>query len=121
MQIPMNFPHRLTGTLIAAMLLAGPAQAALQGRDLDGNLATIEAYYDTVLDITWLQDTRYAYTSGYDADGYMTWDEARTWASSLSFYNPLTQETYGHWRLPEVRPVNGVAFLYGISPNGSAD
>ncbi|MCA1977615.1 MAG: PEP-CTERM sorting domain-containing protein [Thiobacillus sp.] len=114
-------------TTIAALgffamnFMQGSAQASLQGRDLDGDLTTVEAYYDTTLDITWLKDTRYAYTSGYDADGYMSWDEAKTWVSNLSFYNPLTQETYGHWRLPEVRPVNGVDFMYGIAVNGTAD
>jgi len=30
--------------------------------------------HDTVLNITWLQDANYAQTSGYDADGKMTWD-----------------------------------------------
>jgi len=29
--------------------------------------------YDTVLDITWMQDASYAQTSGYDADGKVTW------------------------------------------------
>lgn len=35
----------------------GTWETTLQGRDLDGNAATFEAYYDTVLDITWLADT----------------------------------------------------------------
>lgn len=118
----MNFQHSLAAAgLIAASLASAQAHAALQGRDLDGNLASFEAYYDTILDITWLQDSRYAYTSGYDADGYMSWDEAITWVSGLSFYNPLTQQTYGHWRLPTVRPANGVNFLYSINVDGSAD
>ncbi len=50
--------------LVAALGISGTTHAALQGRDLDGNLATFEAYYDTVLDITWLADANYAMTIG---------------------------------------------------------
>lgn len=49
--------------------------------------------YDTDQDITWLQDANYAQTSGYDADGLMTWDEATHWASNLTFSG------YDDWRL----------------------
>jgi hypothetical protein len=34
----------------------GTWETTLQGRDLDGNAATYEAYYYTTLDITWLAD-----------------------------------------------------------------
>ena len=48
--------------------------------------------YDTVLDITWLQDAQYALTSGYD-DGYMTWYEAVEWADQLVYAG------FNDWRL----------------------
>jgi hypothetical protein len=108
-------------SLMAVSCASFSAQAALQGRDLDGNLATFEAYYDTTLNITWLADANYAQTSGYDVDGKMNWSTASAWAASLSFYNPLTQETYGHWRLPAVGPVNGVNFDFTPSFDGSTD
>ena len=41
----------------------GTWETTLQGRDLDGNAATFEAYYDTVLDITWLADANAAGTT----------------------------------------------------------
>lgn len=88
----------ITSSLIAAALASGSAHAALEGRDLDGNLATFEAYYDTDLDITWLADANYAQTSGDDTDGLMTWDEANTWAASLSFTDGVN--VYDDWRLP---------------------
>ncbi len=72
----------------------GTWESALQGRDLDGNAATFEAYYDTALNITWLADASYAQTSGYDSDGYMDWDAAQTWAARLNING-----TTG-WRLP---------------------
>ena len=99
----MNRTPRTTliaSSLIAVVLASGSAHAALEGRDLDGNLATFEAYYDTDLDVTWLADANYAQTSGYDADGQMTWATADTWAANLSFFNPLTNQIYSDWRLP---------------------
>lgn len=56
--------------------------------------------YDDVLDITWLQDANYAKTSGYDADGLMTWDEAITWVSSLVYYDAVRDIYLTGWRLP---------------------
>lgn len=110
--------------VIAVAMLALPAQAAgvrglgtwettLQGRDLDGNAATAEAFYDTALKITWLADANNAHTSGYTSatnggiepwsgsdanfkwtDGRMGWGAAQAWASGLNV-NGVTG-----WRLP---------------------
>lgn len=79
----------------------GSWESTLQGRDLDGNTATIEAYYDTVLDITWLADANAGAGSTFDdgtstTDGKMTWVNASDWAANLN--------TFGitGWRLPTV-------------------
>jgi hypothetical protein len=82
----------LTGILLFT-LLAGTANAALLSR-LSG-----QAYYDDVLDITWLADANYAKTSGYDADGQMTWTAAQTWIGTLNTANYLG---VNDWRLPTV-------------------
>ncbi len=71
--------------------------------------------YDDVLDVTWLQDANYAKTSGYDADGLMTWNAAKTWADNLSFGG------YNDWRLPDVQPINGGNFNTNFSNDGSTD
>ena len=97
----------------------GPTHAALVGRDLNGSAGTFEAYYDTVLDVTWLADANFAQTSGYDADGRMTWQEANAWAANLSFTNG--SKVYDNWRLPTVMPINGVALNPGFSTDGSTD
>lgn len=94
----MNHKSRLGMLLAAGSILAAPAHAALQGRDLDGNPLTIEAVYDTLFDISWLADANYAKTSGYDADGRMNWSDALAWAGQLVYHG------YGNWRLPEGGP-----------------
>ena len=50
--------------------------------------------YSTDMNVTWLQDARYARTSGYDEDGFMNWYEAMEWAQNLSYGG------YDDWRLP---------------------
>ena len=51
--------------------LLSNANAALETRL--GGLAV----YDTDLNITWLADADYAKTSGYDADGLLSWPDAK--------------------------------------------
>ncbi len=71
--------------------------------------------YDDVLDITWLQNANYAYTSGYDETGRMTWDEAIAWADQLEYGG------YDDWRLPQTMPVNGASYVYNLSHVGTTD
>ncbi len=72
----------------------GTWTTTLQGRDLDGDPSTFEAYYDTVLGITWLADANYAKTSGAHSSGLMTWSAAKAWAEALDIYG------FNDWRLP---------------------
>lgn len=101
------------------------AQAALVGRDINGNEviarngsgvlnSSAVFLYDDVLNVTWLRDANYARTSGYDNDGAMTWAQANSWATTL------TVGSYAGWRLPTVSPVSG-AFNYNFSNNGTTD
>lgn len=106
--------HRTTliaSSLIVAALASGSAHAVLQGRNMDGNAATFEAYYDTDLDITWLANA--------DMNGPMNWATANTWAANLSFYNPLTDQTYADWRLPTtLQPDASCSSQSGGNSNG---
>jgi hypothetical protein len=74
----------------------GTWETTLQGRDLDGNLTTFEAYYDTDLNITWLANANYAGT-------VMSWPTANAWAAGL---NPYGSGITG-WRLPTVIDKDG--------------
>jgi hypothetical protein len=109
---------------LALGLASGYANAALQARYLDGS-STANAYYDTDLNITWLADANYGATANYGTTttvdfpgtGFFTFDQANTWASSLSFSG--TGASSG-WRLPTAAPV-GSAPNYNFSFNGSTD
>ncbi|RVT50912.1 PEP-CTERM sorting domain-containing protein [Rubrivivax albus] len=110
--------------VLAAILLPGmAANAALEARDLDGEASTAEAWYDTLLDITWLADANHAHTSGaHLADGgRMTWAQASGWVAGLSFTHPDTGQAIDGWRLPQSQPLDGVAFNLAYRPDGSSD
>ena len=107
-------------SLIFLLLVSFNATAALSIRDLDGDWSNgFEGVYDDVLDITWLQDANYAQTSGFDADGRMSWTTASNWVDGL------TVGGYQEWRLPttlqpdlncEFQDVNsGLSSGYGCS------
>jgi hypothetical protein len=89
----MNIRTTLIASTLLAAGLSGAAQAALVDRG--GGLI-----YDTDLNVTWLANANYAKTSGYDADGLMTWSRAVTWAANLSYFDAVRNVTYDDWRLP---------------------
>jgi hypothetical protein len=110
---------QLASGVVALCALCSSAHANLLGRDLDGNAATFEAYYDTTLDVTWLADANHASTTGHAVNGYMHWDDAMAWAAALSFTDGV--HVYDNWRLPLVGPVNGSGFIYTNSNVGTTD
>jgi hypothetical protein len=99
----------------------GTWETTLQPRDLDGNLSTAEAYYDTDLNITWLANANLAASnsfglayltdlgpypgdpSGYNGfifpQGYINWPGAKFWIDAMNTANYLG---YNGWRLPTV-------------------
>jgi hypothetical protein len=80
--------------------------------------------YDDELDITWLRDVKYAKTINYvtpegrrvaETDGKMSWDEANEWVQNLQYANAR------NWRLPDVKPINGINFQDHVTFDGSTD
>lgn len=69
--------------------------------------------YDTDLNITWLQDANYAKTSGYNADGRMSWNDAMTFASNLVYGG------YDDWRLPTALNQDATGPCEGFNCSGS--
>jgi hypothetical protein len=53
-----------------------------------------------VKNLTWLQDTQYAFTSGYDDNGLLNWSEANAFAQNLAYYDRARDVTWTDWRLP---------------------
>jgi len=87
----------LVSLAFSTSVAIAPAGAALidRGAFNDGFSGTVHLIYDTDLDITWLGDANFAKTSGFDADGLMTWATAKNgWAPSL------TVGGFTDWRLP---------------------
>lgn len=80
----------------------GTWETTLQGRDLDGNATTIEAYYDTDLNISWLANA---------SPFWGNWDAAMAWADSLVVGG------YSNWRLPKLVDTGSPGCNFGY--NGS--
>ncbi len=106
----MNFKSVLgaVSAFVITMSFSSIVEAALINR---GN----GMIYDNVLDITWLQDANYAQSSGYDADGLMSWNAAVTWAQQLEYGG------FDQWRLPTVNPQVGSDYNYTWSLDGTSD
>ena len=63
--------------------------------------------YDVERDLTWLQDTNYARTTGRSPDGQMTWDDAKAWVADLKYRG------IKGWRLPTALNENGTGPCIG--------
>lgn len=100
------------------------AEAALLGRAaLTPGGTDYQAYYDDVLNITWLADANLANTNafgvtGIDQYGMMAWATANQWitAMNIASYLGLTS-----WRRPVINPVDGIAYRNSGSFDGSTD
>jgi len=93
--------------LIPTLMLCSPAQSALHNR---GN----NLVYDDVLNVTWLKDANFAWTSGFEP--VVTWSPGQmSWAQAVFWTENLDVAGYDDWRLPKITPRNGVAF--DIDPN----
>jgi hypothetical protein len=93
---------------ISAVALLGLHSAQATLVDRGGGLL-----YDTVLNVTWLQDANYARTTNYagaNVFGAMNWGTAVQWADELNYVDTVRGTVWSDWRLPQVRPINGVSY-----------
>jgi len=100
---------RMVGLAAAALVLAmvGTSQAVLIDRG--GGLI-----YDTVLNITWLQDADLAASETFGISvtnpfGAMNWATTEAWLAAMNAAHYLG---YSDWRLPHTLPVNGSSYNY---------
>ena len=108
----------LLSVVATAVVFATSAQAALVGRDINGNAVAGDHVssvflYDTDRNITWLRNANAGAGSSFDsadgsADGRMTWGNAVGWAGAL------TVGIFDDWRLPTVTDTgtSGCDFSY---------
>ena len=110
----------VNGAQAAAVSGQGTWETTLQARDINGD-GVADAFYDTVLNVTWLADANAAAGTVYDTsvfstatDGQMTWLDAKAWAANLSVYG-LTG-----WRLPTMADTgtSGCNFEYSDTDCG---
>ena len=96
---------RLLKYFAAASMLASVAcsHAALIARDLDGDPSTVEAYWDSGRNLTWIADWKLAFGSVYDTwnNGGLTWRDANAWAAGLELGG------FSDWRLPSANGADG--------------
>lgn len=99
---------------LTTFITTGAARAELH--DMGGGLL-----YDDVQNITWLQDTDYARTSGFKPNGKMPWADAVKWVSELVYHDPVRNVDITGWRLPKVGPVTGDRINGRFCFDGSSD
>lgn len=73
----------------------GTWETTLHARDIN-NDGMIDAWYDEVLDVTWLANANAGAGSNDASDGRMTWASANAWAAGLDVFGVTG------WRLPTV-------------------
>lgn len=117
---------RLPGTLTACLILLnlfsttahavpvsgqGTWETTLLPRDLDGDTSTIEAYFDIVLNITWLKEV------GIQSSFVKT-----DWFTANSIMAGLNINGITGWRLPATAPIDGTTTDDAtIAYNGTED
>jgi hypothetical protein len=96
---------RSAAITLALCLATGTAQAALLGRAaLTPGGTDYQAYYDDVLNITWLADATLSDTNnfgvaGINGNGTMSWTTAGQWIAAI---NAASYHGLNNWRLPTV-------------------
>ena len=112
--------HNIFLSLALSLVFSINAHAALEVRGYgtftaDGVIYTEKLIYDSTLDITWLDFTRF-----HTVDGdFQNWYMQTNWANTLQV--DFNGQTVDGWRLPQTLPVNGLAYNYDHSFDGSTD
>jgi hypothetical protein len=117
----MKFFSKASWVLLAVIFLG--FSNSIQAELLDRGNGMI---YDTVLNITWLQDANYAFTSGYhccdiyggcDDDQYCKVDEScdvnftpdrMTWQQAVKWADQLNYQGFDDWRLASISVSSGI-------------
>jgi hypothetical protein len=92
--------------MLTFCLATGTAQASLLGRAaLTPGGTDYQAYYDDVLNITWLADANLAYTNTFGVSDIAPVDASMTWATANEWIAAMNTAAYlgiSDWRLPTI-------------------
>jgi len=111
----MSRPKSAVALALAMGLGTGGAAQATLSDLADGTV------FDDVLKVMWLQNANLAASETFGVAGagsYMDWLTAKEWIAAMNAANYLG---YRDWRLPDVSPVDEVAFDYTDVKDGSTD
>jgi len=109
---------RVLGTILTSLILTAlslPAMAQLIGRlETSPGTGVFQAYYDDVLDISWLADANLADTerfavSGIATSGSMRWATVDAWITAMNNDGGIGWLGINTWRAPTLSPVGGSA------------
>ncbi|HET9063305.1 MAG TPA: hypothetical protein VFO62_08460 [Candidatus Binatia bacterium] len=127
--------HRVTRSISVGLFACVLASVSPCHADLLGRLPATpggtdyQAYYDTVLDVTWLANASLARTETFGVEpingpetgnlhGLMQFLSASQYIAAM---NDVCYLGFSTWRLPEVAPLNGSTFVEILANDGSAD
>lgn len=128
------FKTTITTILLSAVLgLSNSASAALEGRLASTPTGTdYQAFYDTVLDVTWLTDFNLAQSNQFGmalsttsistndnqigTSGSTTWNGANSWVAGMNAANYLG---VNNWRLPSMQDISVACSSFSF--DGSTD
>jgi hypothetical protein len=130
-----NRSDKVRRVLVLVVCLAVVALATFAQAELEGRLPATpggddyQAYYDTVLDITWLAHANFPTEETFGVEpingpetsnpGAVTFLGANQYISGM---NDACHLGFSNWRLPVVAPINGSAFVLDeIVNDGSKD
>lgn len=91
----MNTTKRIWLASCSVAMLFGASHSEAALLDRGGGLI-----YDDVLNVTWLQDASYAYTSGGAPWGSLNWADTMSWVSGLEYVDTVRGVVWDDWRLP---------------------
>ncbi len=84
--------------VLSALALVGLGCGTAQATLIDRGGGLI---YDTVLNVTWMQDALITQTTGASSNGRLNWDSAMAYASSATYFDSVRNTTWDDWRLPQ--------------------
>lgn len=111
---------------IATCIATQVVEADLLGRaPTEPGGDTFQAYYDSVLDVTWLANASLPKIESFGLDGDSPFPHGQmSWYTANEYLRRMNESAYlgvTTWRLPKEIPLDGIAFDLAYSTDGTTD